>query len=115
MPIGRKTLGGIKATLTERAPGFGIKDFGIQFVFPQHLQRLALGIVIQTRQTDPRGMACYWWRNHVFNKIVALANLNPLAWLEGGADVHSRGTYANLRGYIKAKGGHVLHAQALTG
>jgi hypothetical protein len=51
MHVGRKAPRVVKAFGTKVAPGFGLQDLGVHLAFPQDLEMLALGVVIDTGQT----------------------------------------------------------------
>ena len=76
MQIGGKPGGGIETTLPEGRPGFPTEDLSIEFMLPQHLQRLALRVVIDASEFNQSRVAHDGGQRHILDQIAALTNVD---------------------------------------
>ena len=74
--IGRETLRGIEAAFGQPPPVLAAADLSIEFVLPENIERLALGIIIDTGQAHQRGIAGIGRRLYLLDKVQALPNVD---------------------------------------
>lgn len=91
MQIGGEQGRRIEAARRDGFPPLGGKQLGVHFPFPQHLQRLSLGVVIETRQTDQRGLAVAGWGRDVLDQVLPLADADQVAGLGEWVACHEAG------------------------
>jgi hypothetical protein len=56
-----------------------LKHLGVQFGFPQHLERLPLRVIIEAGEANEGGIALCGWSDDLFNEILSLADAGDLS------------------------------------
>ena len=84
MEIGAEKTGIVEALFAQGFPGFLVEDFGIRFQPPDHIQLLALGIVIQAGRRYLRQPGITLNGFHRFDHVGSSAKTNDLASIGKG-------------------------------
>src|SRR5207237_7928072 len=88
--VRRKSVRRVKASRSNLVPSLSRENLGIQFTFPEHLNLLALSVVINTRESDQRRISGIDWHESALNQIPTLANFDNLPHLRTNAcRIHS--------------------------
>ena len=77
--IGREQLRLVKAAFGDRFPRLAGDDLAVDLAFPEHLEGLALGVVVDAREANQRAFAGALGRDGVFNEIKSLSDTRDLA------------------------------------
>src|SRR5208283_6164486 len=81
----------------DRLPSLALDDLGIDFLLPEHLERLPLGVVIEAGHTHEGGVIPGRARNDLFHKVLSLPDADNLPCL--GSPRHRLG-FIESRHYV---------------
>ncbi len=79
--VGGEELGRVEAPAGDLLPGFGVDRLGIDFLLPEHLQRLALGVVVEAGHPHEGRVVTGAGSDDIFDQILPLAYTDDLAGL----------------------------------
>ena len=77
--VGREELRRIEPAARDRLPGLALDDLiEIDFLLPEHLERLPLGVVVQARQPHQRRVVAGALGDDFLDEVLTLANTDKL-------------------------------------
>ena len=79
--VGREQFRRVEPLARDLLPGFGCDRLGIDLFLPEHLKRLALGVVIEAGHTHEGGVIPGRARDDLFHEVLALPDADNLPCL----------------------------------
>ena len=79
MQIGGEKLRLVETSLGNRFPRFAVQELGIDFLFPENFERLPLGVIVHTGQSDKTGISRTGSSHGPFHEVEPLTHAHDLS------------------------------------